>query len=114
MAAFTALAVPPNRSRSLESDCGFPCLCAIASNWIACRHTPRAPRLRAVPSNVYMKMSASEVMAGNVVCDGLDWVTFEVSRERLRRSLPQDEQADIDNMTPYEVAMMAPSQPCAS
>ena len=44
----------------------------------------------------------------------LDWVTFEVSRERLRRSLPQDEQADIDNMTPYEVAMMAPSQPCAS
>ena len=77
-------------------------------------NAPSAPRLQAVPSNVYMKMSASEVMAGNVVCDGLDWVTFEVSRERLRRSLPQDEQADIDNMTPYEVAMMAPSQPCAS
>ena len=67
--------------------------------------------LQPVSVEAYAALTETEVVNGNYVCEGLDWVEYEIVKERLRLSLAPNEQAQIESMLPIEVAEMAPREP---
>ena len=68
------------------------------------RGQEHVPPVCVVTSEVYKTLSEADIVENDVVCEGLEWVQYEVAREKLRLEMPPDL---FSKLSPLEVVMNA-------
>ena len=65
--------------------------------------------LTCVPEEVYVTLSEAEIIEDGIVCEGCEWVPYEIAKERLRLEFaPQFGEQIMERLSPLAVVMQAP------